>query len=124
MSQNIPSGICEWRARSGHEIVNEIGVAAIRAKSQQQAQRLIAPGDEISPRPAYLNYATPSTNSIHRQAITVLPNYSQPGLGVIRLRLEISVKAQQYLIQRCRNYLFVVFNGVQVEEGNCPVSHR
>lgn len=30
--QNISSGICERRARSGYEIVNEIGVVAIRAK--------------------------------------------------------------------------------------------
>ena len=47
MLRNTPSGIYEWRARSVYEIVNEIGVAAIRAKSQCQAQRLIALADEI-----------------------------------------------------------------------------
>jgi kynureninase len=44
--QNIPSGICERRERSGYEMVNEIGVAAIRAKSQRQTQHLIALADE------------------------------------------------------------------------------
>ena len=51
MLRNTPSGIYEWRARSVYEIVNEIGVAAIRAKSQ----RLIALADEIfAQAPAYL----------------------------------------------------------------------
>ena len=40
---NIPA---MYSARSGYEIVNEIGVAAIRAKSQRQTQRLIALADE------------------------------------------------------------------------------
>jgi kynureninase len=40
---NIPA---MYSARSGYEIVKEIGVAAIRAKSQRQTQRLIALADE------------------------------------------------------------------------------
>ena len=40
---NVPA---MYSARSGYEIVNEIGVAAIRAKSQLQTQRLIALADE------------------------------------------------------------------------------
>ena len=40
---NIPA---MYSARSGYEIVNEIGVAPIRAKSQRQTQRLIALADE------------------------------------------------------------------------------
>jgi kynureninase len=40
---NIPA---MYSARSGYEIVNEIGVAAIRAKSQCQTQRLITLADE------------------------------------------------------------------------------
>jgi kynureninase len=40
---NVPA---MYSARSGYEIVNEIGVAAIRAKSQRQTQRLIALADE------------------------------------------------------------------------------
>jgi kynureninase len=40
---NIPA---MYSARSGYEIINEIGVAAIRAKSQRQTQRLIALADE------------------------------------------------------------------------------
>jgi kynureninase len=35
-----------YSARSGYEIINEIGVAAIRAKSQRQTQRLISLADE------------------------------------------------------------------------------
>ena len=40
---NIPA---MYAARSGYEIVNQIGVSAIRAKSQRQTQRLIALADE------------------------------------------------------------------------------
>jgi kynureninase len=40
---NVPA---MYSARSGYEIVNEIGVAAIREKSQRQTQRLIALADE------------------------------------------------------------------------------
>jgi kynureninase len=40
---NIPA---MYSARSGYEIVNEIGVDAIRAKSKRQTQRLIALADE------------------------------------------------------------------------------
>jgi kynureninase len=40
---NVPA---MYSARSGYEIVNEIGVAVIRAKSQRQTQRLIALADE------------------------------------------------------------------------------
>jgi kynureninase len=40
---NVPA---MYSARSGYEIVNEIGVAAIRAKSKRQTQRLIALADE------------------------------------------------------------------------------
>ena len=40
---NVPA---MYSARSGYEIVNEIGVAAIRAKSQRQTQRLITLADE------------------------------------------------------------------------------
>ncbi len=40
---NVPA---MYSARSGYEIVNEIGVAAIRAKSQRQTQRLIELADE------------------------------------------------------------------------------
>lgn len=40
---NVPA---MYSARSGYEIVNEIGVAAIRAKSQRQTQQLIALADE------------------------------------------------------------------------------
>ena len=40
---NVPA---MYSARSGYEIVSEIGVAAIRAKSQRQTQRLIALADE------------------------------------------------------------------------------
>jgi kynureninase len=40
---NVPA---MYSARSGYEIVNEIGIAAIRAKSQRQTQRLIALADE------------------------------------------------------------------------------
>jgi kynureninase len=40
---NVPA---MYSARSGYEIVNEIGVAAIRAKSVRQTQRLIALADE------------------------------------------------------------------------------
>jgi len=40
---NIPA---MYSARSGYEIVNEIGVAAIREKSQRQTHRLIALADE------------------------------------------------------------------------------
>jgi kynureninase len=39
---NVPA---MYSARSGYEIVNEIGVAVIRAKSQRQTQRLIALAD-------------------------------------------------------------------------------
>jgi kynureninase len=51
---NVPA---MYSARSGYEIVNEIGVAAIRAKSQRQTERLIALADEAgltvrSPRDA------------------------------------------------------------------------
>jgi kynureninase len=42
---NVPA---MYSARSGYEIVNEIGVAAIREKSQRQTQRLIALADEAS----------------------------------------------------------------------------
>lgn len=49
---NIPA---LYSARSGYEIVNEVGVAAIRQKSQRQTQRLIAMADNaglrvVSPR--------------------------------------------------------------------------
>jgi kynureninase len=37
-----------YSARSGYAIVNEIGVAAIRAKSKRQTQDLIAQADEAS----------------------------------------------------------------------------
>ena len=40
---NVPA---MYSARSGYEIVAEIGVEAIRAKSQRQTQRLIALADE------------------------------------------------------------------------------
>ncbi|MDQ6678380.1 MAG: aminotransferase class V-fold PLP-dependent enzyme [Acidobacteriota bacterium] len=40
---NIPA---LYSARSGYEIINEIGVAAIREKSQRQTERLIALADE------------------------------------------------------------------------------
>jgi kynureninase len=40
---NVPA---MYSARSGYEIVNEIGVPAIRAKSKRQTQRLIALADE------------------------------------------------------------------------------
>ena len=40
---NVPA---MYSARSGYEIVNEIGVDAIRAKSQRQTQRLIELADE------------------------------------------------------------------------------
>ena len=40
---NVPA---MYSARSGYEIVSEIGVAAIRAKSQRQTQHLIALADE------------------------------------------------------------------------------
>jgi kynureninase len=40
---NVPA---MYSARSGYEIVNEIGVGAIRTKSQRQTQRLIALADE------------------------------------------------------------------------------
>ncbi len=40
---NVPA---MYSARSGYEIVNEIGVDAIRAKSQRQTQRLITLADE------------------------------------------------------------------------------
>lgn len=40
---NVPA---MYSARSGYEIVNEIGVPAIRAKSQRQTQRLIELADE------------------------------------------------------------------------------
>ena len=40
---NVPA---MYSARSGYEIVNEIGVAAIRVKSQRQTQRLIELADE------------------------------------------------------------------------------
>jgi kynureninase len=39
-----------YSARSGYEIVNEIGVPAIRAKSKRQTQRLIALADEAGIR--------------------------------------------------------------------------
>lgn len=42
---NIPA---MYSARSGYEIVNEIGVTAIRAKSKRQTQDLIAQADEAS----------------------------------------------------------------------------
>jgi kynureninase len=42
---NVPA---MYSARSGYEIVNEIGVAAIRAKSKRQTQDLIAQADEAS----------------------------------------------------------------------------
>jgi kynureninase len=42
---NVPA---MYSARSGYEIVNEIGVAAIRAKSKRQTQDLIAHADEAS----------------------------------------------------------------------------
>ena len=44
---NIPA---MYSARSGYEIVNEIGVEAIRAKSKRQTQNLIAQADEASLR--------------------------------------------------------------------------
>ena len=40
---NVPA---MYSARSGYEIVNEIGTTAIRAKSQRQTQRLISMADE------------------------------------------------------------------------------
>jgi kynureninase len=40
---NVPA---MYSARSGYEIVNEIGVAAIRGKSKRQTQRMIALADE------------------------------------------------------------------------------
>jgi kynureninase len=57
---NVPA---MYSARSGYEIVNEIGVAAIRAKSQRQTQRLIALADEAgltvhSPRDGSLRGGT------------------------------------------------------------------
>jgi kynureninase len=42
---NVPA---MYSARSGYEIVNEIGVDAIRAKSQRQTQRLIELADEAN----------------------------------------------------------------------------
>jgi kynureninase len=42
---NVPA---MYSARSGYEIVNEIGVEAIRAKSKRQTQQLIAQADEAS----------------------------------------------------------------------------
>jgi kynureninase len=42
---NVPA---MYSARSGYEIVNEIGVDAIRAKSKRQTQQLIAQADEAS----------------------------------------------------------------------------
>jgi kynureninase len=44
---NVPA---MYSARSGYEIVNEIGVPAIRAKSKRQTQRLIALADEAGIR--------------------------------------------------------------------------
>jgi kynureninase len=44
-TSNVPA---MYSARSGYEIVNEIGVAAIRAKSIRQTQDLIAQADEAS----------------------------------------------------------------------------
>ncbi len=41
---NVPA---LYSARSGYEIVNEIGVQAIRAKSQRQTERMIALADEL-----------------------------------------------------------------------------
>lgn len=43
MKTNVPA---MYSARSGYEIVNEIGVTAIRAESQRQTRRLIALADE------------------------------------------------------------------------------
>jgi kynureninase len=40
---NVPA---MYSARSGYEIVNEVGVTAIRAKSERQTQRIIALADE------------------------------------------------------------------------------
>jgi kynureninase len=42
-TSNVPA---MYSARSGYEIVNEIGTTAIRAKSQRQTQRLIGLADE------------------------------------------------------------------------------
>jgi kynureninase len=57
---NVPA---MYSARSGYEIVNEIGVEAIRAKSQRQTQKLIALADEAgltvrSPRDAAMRGGT------------------------------------------------------------------
>jgi kynureninase len=57
---NVPA---MYSARSGYEIVNEIGVGLIRAKSQRQTQKLIALADEAgltvrSPRDAAMRGGT------------------------------------------------------------------
>ncbi len=57
-----------YSARAGYEIVNEIGVAAIREKSQRQTQRLIALADEAgltvrSPQVIFLHLVAERSSS-------------------------------------------------------------
>ena len=87
---NVPA---MYSARSGYEIVAEIGVTAIRAKSQRQTQLLIALADEIgvtvhSPRDPALRGGTIILEVPHGREVTaelirrqVLVDY-RPGAGI------------------------------------------
>ena len=87
---NVPA---LYAARSGYEIVNEIGVPAIRAKSMRQTQRIIALADAagvpvLAPRDAVLRGGTVTLQVPHGQAVTrvlaardVLVDY-RPGAGI------------------------------------------
>jgi kynureninase len=87
---NVPA---MYSARSGYEIVNEIGVAAIREKSQRQTQRLIALADEAgltvrSPRDPAARGGTVILDVPHGREVTaelirrkILVDF-RPGAGI------------------------------------------
>jgi kynureninase len=87
---NVPA---MYSARSGYEIVHEIGVDAIRAKSVRQTERLIALADEAgiavrSPRDAAMRGGTIIVDVPHGREVTaelgrrnILVDY-RPGAGI------------------------------------------
>jgi kynureninase len=87
---NVPA---MYSARSGYEIVNEIGVAALRAKSVRQTERLIALADEAgiavrSPRDAGMRGGTIIVDVPNGREVTaelgrrnILVDY-RPGAGI------------------------------------------
>jgi len=77
-----------YSARSGYEIVNEIGVAAIREKSKRQTQLLISLADE-----AGLTVRSPR-NPEHRGGTIILdvPNAKEATAELIRRQILIDFR--------------------------------